>query len=186
MGGWPTWWQWLAIAALLAAAWATRHHTYLPHPYRESTRMSRPGIPRRDDTFDAGSYGTLRYDFKRFGGVQGIIPDPSDEQIEAFMVRLREVAREFGDEEATVDVDTADADELNAMLEGDGLRLADAQRAVCDAISELCQGSPNADQLLRLPFRVRQGFMAWLQRKLLSPEASAADTGAAPARRIGG
>lgn len=146
-----------------------------------------PHLPRSDDTFDAGVFGTLRYDFKKFGGVQGLIPDPSDQMIEDFLTRLRAIAKEYGDEDATIDVETADAAELTAMLdETEGVRLADAQREVCAAIAELCQGSPNADQLLQLPFRVRQGFMAWLQRKLMNPEASAADSEAAPARRIGG
>jgi hypothetical protein len=143
---------------------------------------------RRDDTFDASSYGTLRYDFKRFGGVAGIIPDPSDEQIETFLRRLREIAREFGtDDQQDVDLDNASAEELTALLEDDAnLRIADAQQAMVAAVAELCQGSPNAEQLLRLPFRVRQGFMGWLQRKLMSPEASAADTSGSPVRRIGG
>jgi hypothetical protein len=148
--------------------------------------MTRPGS-RRDDVFDAGQFGTLRYDFKKFGGVQGLIPDPSDEQIDSFLTRLREIAREYGDEDATIDVESADAAELTRMLdEGPGLRIADAQQAVCEAIGELCQGSPDVAQLLRLPLRVRVGFLGWLQRKLLAPEASAADTAPAPARRIGG
>jgi hypothetical protein len=184
-------WEWLLAAVLavelLAAMWLTRHQSFLPR--ERGTPMSRPPVmPRRDDTFDAGQYGTLRYDFKKFGGVQGIIPDPSDEQIEAFMRRLREIAKEFGADDAEdLDLDNATAEELSALLEDDSnLRIAEAQQTLCDAYGELCQGSPDATALLALPLRVRQGFMQWLQRKLLSPEASAADTGASPARRIGG
>jgi hypothetical protein len=145
-------------------------------------------LPNRDDTFDAGSFGVLRYDFKAYGGVMGRIPDPSDEMIEQFMTRLREIAREFGDEELEqVDLDNASAEEINALLaEDSNLQIAEAQRAMCDAVGELCQGSPSADQLLALPLRVRQGFMQWLQRKLFAGEASAADTQPGQARRIGG
>lgn len=185
-------WEWLLAGVLavelLLLMWATRHHTFLPNPYREGPSMTRPGIPRRDDTFDASAYGTLRYDFKKWGGVQGIIPDPSDEQIEAFLRRLRDIAREFGDDTADdVDIEDASAEQLTAMLEDDtGLRLADAQKAIAEAVSELCQGSPDVAQLLQLPFRVRQGFLGWLQRKLMNPEASAVDSAGAPARRTGG
>ena len=150
--------------------------------------MPRPQLPNRDDTFDAGSFGSLRYDFKAWGGVQGRIPDPSDEMLEAFMRRLREIAKEFGADDADdVDLDSASAEEITALLEDDkNLRIAEVQKLMCEAYGELCQGSPDAAALLQLPLRVRQGFMQWLQRKLMAPEASAADTSGAQARRIGG
>ena len=149
--------------------------------------MTRP-IVRRDDTFDASQYGALRYDFKKWGGIMGQIPDPSDEQIEQLMHRLREIAKEFGDEELDgLDLDEASASELQAVLDSDAkLRLADAQRALCEAYGELCQGSPDATALLSLPLRVRQGFFGWLQQKLLSGEASAADSRPSRGRRNGG
>jgi hypothetical protein len=143
-----------------------------------------PNRSVRDDTFDAGQYGTLRYDFKKFGGVQGIIPDPSDEMLEAFMRRLRDIAKEYGAD----DIDeNATAEQLQDLMEEDeNLRLADAQKDQAEAVSELCQGSPNAEQLMALPFRVRQGFMRWLQRKLMDPEANASDSSPARVTRLGG
>lgn len=185
-------WQQLSLAEWLLAAlgawWAVRH--LLPLPDEEGSPMARVHqLPNRDDTFDAGTYGSLRYDFKAYGGVQGRIPDPSDEMIEQFMRRLREIAAEFGaDDDNTPDnVEELSAEELNELLAEDkNLRLAEAQQAMCEAVAELCQGSPDATQLLALPFRVRQAFMTWLQRKLLTGEASAAATEPVPARRVGG
>jgi hypothetical protein len=185
-------WDLLICEVLLVIWWLARHHSYLPDHVKGTTPMAnnrRPmQMPQRDDTFDAGQYGTLRYDFKKYGGVQGIIPDPSDEQIEEFMRSLRQVARDFGDDELEdVDVDNASAEELSALLDkDDSLELAAAQRAMCECYAQLCQGSPDAAALLSLPLRVRQGFMTWLQRKLLSGEASAADTSGSQARRTGG
>ncbi len=185
-------WEALLCAALLTVAWLTRHHSYLPEDLLKGispmATPRRPALPQRDDTFDSGQYGTLRYDFKKFGGVQGLIPDPSDEQIEEFMRSLRQVAKEFSDDDLDdVDVDNATAEELSELLDKDeNLQLAAAQRAMCECYAQLCQGSPDAAALLALPLRVRQGFMQWLQRKLLSGEASAADTSGSQARRIGG
>lgn len=174
------------VLAALGAWWAVRHLLPLPEEGSPMARVHQ--LPNRDDTFDAGTYGTLRFDFKAYGGVQGRIPDPSDEMIEAFMRRLREIAREFGGEDVEdADLEDATAEEINELLRDDkNLEIAAAQREMCEAIAELCQGSPDAAALLALPFRVRQKFMAWLQRKILSGEASAADTQPAPARRVGG
>lgn len=144
----------------------------------------RGNVPGREDTFDAGQFGTLRYDFKKFGGVQGLIPDPSDEMIEEFMRELRDIANEFG----SGDVDeNASPEEIAELMEDDSnLQIAAAQQRMAEVTGKLCQGSPDAAALLALPFRVRQGFMRWLQRKLMDPEASA--SGSAPSRvtRLGG
>lgn len=140
----------------------------------------------RADTFDAGQYGTLRYDFKKFGGVQGIIPDPSDEQIEAFMRGMRDSAKEFGQDDS-IDVDSLSAEELQDLMEDDAnLRLQEAQDRVCELLGELCGGSPSKEQLLALPLRVRTGFMRWIQEKLMDPESSAAASTPSRATRVGG
>lgn len=174
------------VLAALGAWWAVRHLLPLPEEGSPMARVHQ--LPNRDDTFDAGTYGSLRYDFKAYGGVQGRIPDPSDEMLEQFMRRLREIAKEFGDDELeTEQLDEMTAEQINEILAEDkNLEIAEAQKAMCDAVAELCQGSPDAAAMLALPFRVRQGFMQWLQRKLLSGEASAADTQPAQARRVGG
>lgn len=140
----------------------------------------------RADTFDSGQYGTLRYDFKTFGGIQGIVPDPSDEQIEAFMRGMREMAKKYGGDE-DLDVDNLSAEQLQDLLEDDSnLRITEAQQEIAELTSELTSGSPNKEQLLALPFRVRQGFLRWLQTKLMDPEANAAGSTPSRVRQIGG
>lgn len=138
------------------------------------------------DTFDAGVYGTLRYDFKKFGGVQGVIPDPSDEQIETFMRNMRDTAKEFGQDES-VDPDSMSAEELQELMEDEAaLQIKEAQVKISGLVGDLCSSSPSADELLALPLRVRQGFMRWLQGKLLDPESEAADTTPSRVTRLGG
>jgi hypothetical protein len=145
--------------------------------------MAPRNAPGGGDTFDASAYGTLRYDFKKFGGVQGMIPDPSDEMIENYMRALRDIAREFGEDEVSED---ATPEEIQDALDNSNLEIKAAQDAMALATSELCQASPSADELLRLPFRVRVGFFNWLQRKLMDPEASASGTSPVRAIRPGG
>lgn len=145
----------------------------------------RGNVPGRDDTFDAGQYGTLRYDFKKFGGIQGMIPDPSDEMIEAYMRGMRDVAREY--QNGDVDVDSLSAEEVQELMNDDSnLRIQEAQIRLAELTAELCGGSPNKEQLLALPFRVRQGFLRWLQTKLIDPESNAAGTTPSRVTRIGG
>lgn len=140
------------------------------------------------DTFDAGVYGTLRYDFKKFGGVQGIIPDPSDQQLEDFMRGMRDAAKEYSSEDLDDDkIEDMSAEELSELLDDDSsMRIKEAQEKIAGLVAELCSGSPNQDELLRLPFRVRQGFLRWLQGKLINPESEAADTTPSRVTRLGG
>lgn len=147
--------------------------------------MAQSGRGGSQNTFDAGAFGTLRYDFKAFGGVQGIIPDPSDQLIEDFMRGMRDTAKRFQQDQADVD-GLSDSDVLEMMDDDSAMQIVEAQQAICQHVSELCQGSPNTDQLLALPFRVRQAFMRWLQGKLLDPEGGAAGTTNGRAVRAGG
>lgn len=138
------------------------------------------------DTFDAGQYGTLRYDFKKFGGKMGTIPDPSDEMIEAFMRGMRDTAKEFQNGE-DVDVDNLSQEELAELMDDDSrMRIQEAQVKIAELTGALCQDSPGQDELLALPFRVRQGFLRWLQGKLLDPESAAAGTTPSRVTRLGG
>lgn len=115
----------------------------------------------------------------------GIIPDPSDKMIEDFMRGLRDAAKEFGNDD--VDTDNMSAEEIQELMDDDAnLRVEEAQAKIMGLLGELCGGSPSADQLLALPLRVRQGFMRWIQGKLLDPEASAAGTTGSRVRQIGG
>lgn len=138
------------------------------------------------DTFDAGEYGTLRYDFKKFGGIQGIIPDPSDQQLEDFMRGMRDAAKEYSSDD-DIDPEEMSAEELQELMDDDSsMRIKEAQDQIAGLVSELCSGSPTKEELLNLPFRVRQGFLRWLQGKLINPESEAAGTTPSRVARLGG
>lgn len=124
------------------------------------------------NTFDAGVFGSLRYNFTAFGGVAGIIPDPSDELLDAFNKGYRDLLKEYGvteDGEEIEDSEVPDLDELEKRA--DKPTFVQQQQDVVKLIAELCQDSPSEEQIMKLPFRVRQKFVVWLQRQLVSPEA---------------
>jgi len=136
------------------------------------------------NSFDAGSFGTLRYDFTSFGGVTGIIPDPSDEMIDTFTKRYREMLQNYGVDD---DIDPGDTESVQVALEAtEGLDVAQQQREMADLFAGLCGNSPDAEQILKLPFRVRGRFFTWVQRTLSDPESSAADSTNSRVRKIGG
>lgn len=145
-----------------------------------------PSPNSQKNTFNAGSFGKLRYDFTAFGGVTGIIPDPSDQQIEEFIDTQRSFMEEVG---LDPDSDEIDNEALGEMLENDEdgkFNIAEMQRKMVEAVAKLCSDSPSTEAMSALPFRVRQAFLLWVQNQFLNPEASAVGTTSAQSRRTGG
>lgn len=126
----------------------------------------------RKTTFDAGQFGSLRYDFTAFGGVTGIIPDPSDVVLEKFNDDYRVLLEKYGVSADDDEVDTNDPQAVQDALEkSKGTSFVEQQRDMIQLIADLCSGSPTMDEILRLPFRVRQRFIIWVQQQLVNPEA---------------
>lgn len=124
-------------------------------------------------TFNAGDYGRLRYDFTDYGGVTGIIPEPSDDLINEFQEDYRALARRYG-----VDIgDEAPAEEVTeAINKADQTDMRKAQAELAELSAKLCSNSPDADQILQIPFRIRMRFNAWLLGQIMDPEAAASAT----------
>lgn len=123
----------------------------------------------KKSTFDAGQFGSLRYDFTAFGGVTGIIPDPSDVVLEEFNTQYMELLEKYGVGEH-VDKDDPDA-VSDAIQRNKEVSFVEQQKEMVRLITLLCDDKPSADEINKLPFRVRQRFIAWVQRELVSPEA---------------
>lgn len=124
---------------------------------------------KKKTTFDAGQFGTLRYDFTAFGGVTGVIPDPSDEKLEAFNTAYMELLDKYG---VGADVDKDDPDAVKDAIERNkDVSFIEQQKEMMELIAELCDHSPSLEELQKLPFRVRQVYLGWIQRELINPEA---------------
>ena len=123
----------------------------------------------KNDTFQSSDYGRLRYDFKAWSGPAGPIDDPSDKAIETYFDAMRVIAKKYGDEDT--DTDDMTTEQLTQYLETEErLRLTEAQDEMAEAVATLCKDTPSKADLLALPFRIRQAFMRWLQRKITDPE----------------
>lgn len=129
--------------------------------------------------FNAGTaVESMEYDFTDYGGGSGVIPEPTDDILDAFYAQVAEV---MGQVQETIgglqNLDTTDPEAVQAALtqvEGSSI-MSQVSSALTDVIAGLTQGRPSAEEIGRLPFRVKQAFMGWLVTQF-SPEAATPGT----------
>lgn len=101
---------------------------------------------------------------------RGTIPEPSQEALEGFTDRLREIALDpdmvdviaLGDNPAPEQVVAALGRVSQEKLE----RVMDE---TVTAVVQVCNGTPSEDQIRALPPRVRNAFVGWLSEQLVGP-----------------
>lgn len=117
----------------------------------------------------------MDYDFTAFGGKAGTIPEPTSDQIQAFMKAIADTAASYRtlakDTEAKVEDGMSD-EEVIALVTADS-DLQDKAKAlgdnVSDAITAVTSGEITREDIDRLPWRIQQAFAAWLASEL-NPE----------------
>ncbi len=123
--------------------------------------------------FSAASLEKLDYDFTSFdrndgGGKcrgRGIVPEPSDAAIKRFGEAMKDIFKDLGDVQLNDEGGVILTDELLDMAE------TDEQTALLRlAVSELCGGSPSAEDLEQLPPRVYNAFSKWISAELFDPK----------------
>jgi hypothetical protein len=140
--------------------------------------------------FDASTIvEELDYDFTKFGGKKGKIPEPSDEQIAALYAGMDKLVKEVAGEHVKLP-DNPSAEDLVIAL--NQLTLGESYRPMLDGMTQLyadvCSGTPSVAELNQLPPRIRGLFFQWVAKEL-RPELDAADSKPAlrPLRtRVGG
>lgn len=106
--------------------------------------------------FDAASQvEPLDWDFTKFGGGKGTIPEPSMSELRAFRQKLLDLLPSGDSDEA----DEADVARLYSLSPEERDRLNDAS---VDVVAEFCKGSPSLDEILALPGRIRSAFVDWI------------------------
>lgn len=102
----------------------------------------------------------LTYDFGKFGGGSGEIPEPTSDQVEdyrrAFYDSIKGI--EFDDE------GNIKTDDLDALL----VKNKEAEGLIVEATAMLT--GVTAEVLWSLPYRVRQAFLGWIMGVFLHPE----------------
>jgi hypothetical protein len=125
-------------------------------------------------SFDAGAVvEPLAWDFTEFKAGKGVVPEPSDALLAAFARDMMSAAQKEGTAELKALADAGDDMEkalaaIAAMPED----VLSSAKAMIPPYAALCSGCPSAEQLGKLPPRVRYAFFAWLAGEL-RPEASA-------------
>jgi hypothetical protein len=145
----------------------------------------------------------MDWDFTDFGGGVGVVPEPTTKRLNGYRSMIKRIAhdlKEFRGENPGLDeidpetmdedeaLDTIDSmDEQMAISEGFQQRSIEAIAFLCgaewtgeeeDEDRTLVGGSPDLDNLQRLPYRVLQAFSRWLMGEL-SPKS---ETGGTPTR----
>lgn len=121
--------------------------------------------------FDAGSaVEVMEYDFTKYDGGQGEIPEPSRGQVELFFERIAELKKftnkAMRDGE-TIAEDDESGEELEKFIEelSEGeLKKYQAELSVWAA--DVCSQEPSVEDINKLPYRVFGAFMAYLAGEL--------------------
>lgn len=108
----------------------------------------------------------LRYSLKPYVEKEGVIPEPSTQQIERLIEFLRQVMPTKQDENNKTVLDIS---KVAQMFEGQDS--AQIETLVNSEIASVTSGEISAEDLTALPYRVKQRFYGWLLGTLLSPEA---------------
>lgn len=117
--------------------------------------------------FDAATaVEAMDWNFEKFGGGSGVVPEPSTKEMKDFQKGFARIMRDAGalelSDEDAAKLDEAEFEALQEQVDELGDRL-DA------AIAKLCKDQPSADQVKKLPFRVKTAFSKWLMEQF-SPE----------------
>lgn len=120
--------------------------------------------------FDAGAVlKELDWNFEKYGGGKGVVPEPSDKAMEALFRDLAKVSKELlaksGLTDLSEDADPATIMKVLSNME-ESVGLGQMINGYTKAFAKLCQGQPTTIQLNKLPMRGRMLFYAWLMKEL--------------------
>lgn len=123
--------------------------------------------------FNAGvAVEKLEYDFTDFGGKEGVVPEPSIAQTNAFFKNMKGLVKNvkslksgLGDLELE---ELSDDDMIDQMGKVDELEaeVSEFQAKSIEYLAELCSHTPSVDELSALPYRVLQAFSTWLVQEI--------------------
>jgi hypothetical protein len=117
----------------------------------------------------------LEYDFNPYVKAKGVIPEPTDAQIAAFMRGIKEVFQEAQkDLPGALDMDDPVA-VLAAIDNLDPGAQVEAMTKMAEVYAKLCSDTPTQEEITGLPMRVRTIFFTWLRDEVMSPEAAPGD-----------
>ena len=123
--------------------------------------------------FNAGTVvEALEWTFEPFVHASGVIREPNDEQIKAYLADVKKMGEEIRAKIPDAPDGTDPASLMAALEDLDLDSVAALTEKMAGIISALCSGEPNRETILALPPRRRTMFYGWLQAEVMSPEAA--------------
>jgi hypothetical protein len=109
---------------------------------------------------------------KELYSAKGVITEPSDAAIGAFLDGLKQLYQEAQKSGLPTDGGDVTAEQMLEAVSGlTGDKFVEFMAGTAELFAGLCGGHPTKAQLLLLPMRVRVKFYAWLQQEVVNPEA---------------
>ncbi len=125
-------------------------------------------------TFDAEVVEDLAYDFSKWGGSKGVIPEPSQKAMKRYQQSLSRVQLEVS--KSLNDLQNAKMEDVDeAMIKRLEEAADEADAKLSRELAKLCQDRPSEADFEKLPFRVKQQFVKWITNEL-APEGGASGT----------
>lgn len=120
--------------------------------------------------------GAIEYDFSKWNGPKGEVPEPSRNAVVKFTTQVTEALKAAN--VVNSDVETMSPGEIKDTVDkiDDEEVFKRLTVTLLDAMAEVCDGFPSRDELDNLPYRPFLGFFGYLMGTLTNPEASVPDT----------
>lgn len=118
----------------------------------------------------------LDYDFRPYVQASGTTPEPSEDMIYDFQVKVRNTAKLLGREDIDSNDRIATVQFLRSLSKED---MKQVNIQVFNALGELTQGRPSAEDMLSLnsqAYRLGQAYIGSLMGDLLNPKGVTNDT----------
>lgn len=125
--------------------------------------------------FDASSIGgDLEYDFSRWNGPTGVVPEPPRSAVNSMMKSISAAFKETGLRDQNEDDDSLTPEDVESTMSkvDDEEVFEKLTIQLLDALAKLCSGSPSREDLEKLPYRPFMGFFGYLIGNLTNPEGS--------------
>lgn len=135
--------------------------------------------------FDATSIGgDLEYDFSRWGGPTGVVPEPPRAAVNTLMKNISQAFKDAGLRDETEEDDSLTPEEVESTMNKveDEEIFEKLSIQLLDALAKICAGSPSREVLEALPYRPFMGFFGYLIGNLTNPEGSKPGTNNSPRR----
>lgn len=103
------------------------------------------------------------------GKGRGIIPEPTQKQIEDFVAGFQELVKDL---RAQTNGEVSEENAEEAMT-----HMRDLRRRSTEIVSELCSGQPSVEEIESLPPRLQSAFAKWVRQEITDPNVESGATG---------